>query len=359
MIKPKAKRFKHILLLFSLISCCLTLLNCKEKKQLKVLQFNIWQEGTIVKDGFNAIVNEIIRADADLIAFSEVRNYNTIDFSKKIVAALKEKGKTYYAQRSQDSGLLSKFPIVSQTALYPVKNDHGSITKAIITVEGTEIAFYSGHLDYLNCALYLPRGYDGSTWKKLDSAITNVEYIKEINLKSMRDEAIDTFIADAKKEIAQGRLVIYGGDNNEPSHLDWVEANKHLYDHNGVVIKWRNSAALENHGFKDAYREIYPNPVTHPGFTYPANNPLVPIKKLAWSPQADDRDRIDYIFFFPDKRLELKDTKILGPKGDIVKNQRVLEPTNDIFIEPLGVWPSDHKAVLANFKFTKKRVLFL
>ncbi len=349
MIKPKIANLKKVFIFFSLLAYCITLCNCKSETQLKVLQFNIWQEGTIVKGGFNAIVDEIIRTDADLVAFSEVRNYNNIDFSKHIVTALKEKGKTYYAKPSQDTGLLSKYPIVSQTALYPVLNDHGSITKAIVSIKGNEIAFYSGHLDYLNCALYLPRGYDGSTWKKLESPITDVERIQEINLNSMRDEAIDSFIADAKKEIALGRLVIYGGDNNEPSHLDWIEANKHLYDRNGVTIKWRNTMALEAQGFKDAYREVYPNPITHPGFTYPANNTLVPIKKLAWSPEADDRDRIDYIFFFPDKRLELNNAQILGPKGDIVRNQRVLKHTQDIFIKPLGIWPTDHKAVLVTF----------
>ncbi|WP_206688028.1 endonuclease/exonuclease/phosphatase family protein [Aestuariibaculum marinum] len=351
MLNKNRINLKKLWLFIGVISCCLIAFNCKNERiiKLKVLQFNIWQEGTVVKNGFDAVVNEIIRTDADLIAFSEVRNYNNIDFSKHIVEALKDKGHTYYAQPSQDTGILSKYPIIEQTALYPVKNDHGSITKAIINVLGVEVAFYSGHLDYLNCALYLPRGYDGSTWKKLDSVVTDVKLIQKNNLESMRDEAIDTFIADAENEIKQGRLVIYGGDNNEPSHLDWIEANKNLYDHNGVVINWRNTAELEKHGFKDAYREIFPNPVTHPGFTYPADNPLVPINKLAWSPEADDRDRIDFIFYYPDEKLQLIDTKILGPKGDVSKNKRVLQPTEDIFIEPLNAWPTDHKAVLASF----------
>ena len=33
----------------------------------KVLQMNIWQEGTMVKGGFVAIIDEIVRADADII----------------------------------------------------------------------------------------------------------------------------------------------------------------------------------------------------------------------------------------------------------------------------------------------------
>ncbi len=330
---------------------CLLLFNCNKEKQrnLNVLQFNIWQEGTVVENGFNAIIEEIIRTNADLIAFSEVRNYNNVDFDQHIIKALKEKGYTFYAQRSQDTGLLSKYPIISQTDLYPVKDDHGSITKAIINVNGIEVAFYSAHLDYLNCALYLPRAYDGSTWKKLENPITDIPTIEKINLASKRDDAIDVFINDTKNEIKQGRLIIYGGDNNEPSHLDWIEENKDLYDHNGVVINWRNTFKLQKAGFNDAYREKYPNPITHPGFTYPANNELVRINKLAWSPEADDRDRIDFIFYYPDNRLQLKDVKIVGPKGDIIRNKRRVQTTNDIILEPIGIWPTDHKAVLASF----------
>lgn len=89
--------------------------------------------------------------------------------------------------------------------------------------------------------------------------------------------------------------------------------------------------------------------MTHPGFTFPANTLGVAIEKLVWSPEADDRDRIDFIFYYPDNRLNLLDVKIVGPKGDIVKNRRVYIKTSDEFIEPLSIWPTDHKAVLASF----------
>jgi len=273
---------------------------------------------------------------------------------QKMIAALKSKGYIFYSERSQDTGILSRYPILNLTALFPVTNDHGSITKAIIDIDGVEMAFYSGHLDYLNCALYLPRGYDGSTWKKLDAPVLDISEIEKVNLASQRDEAIGVFIADAKQETAKGRLVVYGGDNNEPSHLDWTEATKNLYDHNGVEMAWNNTLRLEKNGFKDVYREKYPNPVTHPGFTYPANTLGVAVKKLAWSPEADDRDRIDFIFYYPDNRLGLKDVKIVGPEGDIVRNKRTLIKTSDPFIKPLSIWPTDHKAVLATFTLSKQ-----
>jgi len=335
---------------------CGIILSCNAQKQLQinVLQFNVWQEGTVIEGGFDAIIDIIIQTKADVIALSEVRNYNGIGLDETMVAVLKEKGYTFYSERSEDSGIISKFPILELVALFPVTNDHGSITKAIIEIEGVEMAFYSGHLDYLNCALYLPRGYDGSTWKKLDAPVLDIIEIQRVNLASQRDEAIGVFIDDAKKELAKGRLVMYGGDNNEPSHLDWTKSTKNLFDHNGVEMTWNTTFELESNGFKDVYREKYPNPVTHPGFTFPANTLGVPIEKLAWSPDADDRDRIDFIFYYPDNRLTLQDVKIVGPEGDIVKNKRVHIKTNDVFITPLSIWPTDHKAVLASFKLVLK-----
>lgn len=341
--------FKTVSYCYFVFMASICFCTAQNEQPLTVLQFNIWQEGTVVPGGFEAIINEVIRSDADLIALSEVRNYNDKSLAERLVQRLAEKGQTYYSERSEDTGILSKYPILSQTAVYPLENDHGSITKAIIRVKNNEIAFYSAHLDYRNCSLYLPRGYDGSTWEKLDRPITDSLTIATDNLASMRDEAISAFITDAKAEKALGRLVILGGDLNEPSFLDWTKSTKDLYDHHGVVMPWNNTLQLDNAGFKDAYRIIYPDPITHPGFTFPADTPLVPIEKLAWAPEADDRDRIDYIFYLPSDDLKLKRIKIIGPKGSIVRNKRVLETSEDPIETPDGIWPTDHKAILATF----------
>lgn len=53
--------------------------------------------------------------------------------------------------------------------------------------------------------------------------------------------------------------------------------------------------------------------------------------------------RIDYIWYYPEKGLKVKDAAIFGPKNSIVRAQRVQETSKDKFIEPLGVWPTDHK----------------
>ena len=116
------------------------------------------------------------------------------------------------------------------------------------------------------------------------------------------------------------------------------------------MVPWPVTTLLHEAGFKDSYREKYPNPVTHPGYTYPSDNLALPPSKITWTPDADERERIDYIFYYPRKGLHLKDMAILGPKTSIRKSQRVTESGQDVFIKPLGVWPTDHKAVWINFR---------
>lgn len=320
------------------------------KKEITVLQWNIWQEGTVVPGGYDAIVEEISRLDPDFVTLSEVRNYKNTRFCDRIVASLKEKGKTYYSFYSNDSGLLSRYPITDSMTVYPLKDDHGSVYKMITSCNGQEFAVYTAHLDYLDDAYYNVRGYDGSTWEKIPIPETVTEVLVR-NDKSRRDDAIRNFIKEAEKDIAKGRIVLLGGDFNEPSHLDWIRETKDLYDHNGMIIPWTVPLLLDNAGFVDTYREKYPDVLDYPGFTFPSDNPLIPANRLTWTPGKDERDRIDYIFYYPNPRLKLKDAMIFGPKKSIVRSERVEEESKDKFIEPKGVWPTDHKGLLVKFRF--------
>ena len=53
--------------LFLLLLLFPFLLGCSQKeKEFTVLQWNIWQEGTVIPGGYDAIVNEIARLRPDL-----------------------------------------------------------------------------------------------------------------------------------------------------------------------------------------------------------------------------------------------------------------------------------------------------
>lgn len=335
---------------FITLICFVLLTACTNTKEIKFLQLNVWQEGTMVKGGYDALVDELVRADADFVMLSEVRNYKGTRFCDRITASLAEKGLTYYSFYSYDSGLLSKYPIKDSITIFPENGDHGSIYKLKADVNGRDLCVYTAHLDYLNCSYYMVRGYSGSTWAKLPQPVTNIDSLLADNTASQRDDAIKLFIEDANKEAAAGNFVIIGGDFNEPSHLDWIEATKDSADHHGVVIPWTVTTLLETNNYKDAYRVMYPNPVTHPGYTYPADCKGADIKKLTWAPDADERERIDYIFYYPSKGTKLKDVSIYGPKGSIRNSQRIQESSQDSFIEPIDIWPTDHKGVWAVFE---------
>ena len=103
----------------------------EKKVEIIILQFNIWGEGTSVPGGFEAIVNEIYRSKADFVTLSEVRNYKEVDFTKKLVEALRLKGVIYYSFMSEGSGVISKYEIEDHKVTYPLANDRGSIHKIV------------------------------------------------------------------------------------------------------------------------------------------------------------------------------------------------------------------------------------
>ena len=111
--------------LLFMITLCFS--SCQKTETFKVLQFNIWQEGTVVENGFDAVADEIVRSDADFVTLSEVRNYHNTRFCDRIVEALQKRGQTYYSFYTEDSGLLSRYPISDSSTVYPLNDDRGSI----------------------------------------------------------------------------------------------------------------------------------------------------------------------------------------------------------------------------------------
>lgn len=348
--------------LFYIFTVLLMLTGCNSKSakhddagqptRFKVLQFNIWQEGTIVAGGYEGVVRQILESGADFVTLSEVRNYNDSRFCDRIVESLKDSGHTFYSFYSYDSGVLSRYPIVDSTTVYPCVDDHGSAYRALIDMNGQELALYTTHLDYLNCTYYDVKGYDGSSWKKRPPMV-DVDSVLANNTLSMRDDGMKAILKKAKEDIEQNRIVIVGGDFNEPSHLDWIETTKHLYDRQGLTVPWTVSKMLEAEGYTDAYRELYPDPLTHPGITYPADCPEIEVSRLTWAPESDERERIDFIHYAPHKGLSVTDALIWGPQGSIKASQRVKENTQDIFGIGEGIWPTDHKGVLVTFELKR------
>ncbi|TAJ09761.1 endonuclease/exonuclease/phosphatase family protein [Marinilabiliaceae bacterium JC017] len=329
----------------------------EQKASFKVLQFNVWQEGTMVTDGLDRIANVISESGADIVTFSEVRNYNNEDWLSKVKDALAEKGLTYHGDFvAGDVGLISKYPVVETRVVFDEAHtsDSGSLVACKLNVNSREVWVCAGHLDYKFYAVYLPRGYNGGypDWKiRADEVgepvpVTNVDTVLNYNKRSLKDEAIQKFI-DFEKQVAPVPVIL-GMDLNGASHLDWTDRAKQMYGHNGAVIPWNNTRSLEEAGFTDAYRFIYPDEVTHSGITWPAY-PHGYQKNVSWTPKADERDRIDYVFY-KGEGIKASTACLVGPSISFSYGKVTGSECKDTHIYDNQPWPSDHNGVMVAFE---------
>ena len=330
--------------------CLLVLLSsCTVENKVDFVTFNIYHEGTKVDNGFQKIKEIIATLNPDIIGFTEVRNYDG-DWTTKIQRALKEENKSYYrGYIGGDISLLSKYPIIDS-----VLTGNGSIGMFTIAINEKEILVAVAHLDYTQYANYLPRGYFGGTpnWGEITDRrgqlkpIQSIDSILSYNLSSQRDEQINSFLKSVQNST---KPLVLLGDFNEPSHLDWQMNTKNLFDHNNLVINWQNSMVLKENGFTDSYRKMYPDVVKNPGFTWPSS--YSKNESTSWTPKADERDRIDFIYY-KGNRISVVNSAIIGPKEYYVRNKLSTKGTeNDIFLVPELAWPSDHKAVFTRLLF--------
>lgn len=94
-------------LLFLLCLWCTALPAGARRTGLSVLQWNVWQEGTQVTGGYEAIVDEIVRLRPDFVTLSEVRNYHQTNFAARIVESLRQRGEKYSTLRVTRAALLA------------------------------------------------------------------------------------------------------------------------------------------------------------------------------------------------------------------------------------------------------------
>lgn len=302
-----------------------------------VMQMNVWQEGTRVENGYEGIVDEIARYQPDFVSINEIRNYNEVDFLAKLCNSLEDRGVKYYANRSQGSGIISRHAILE----FSTTGDIHSMHKIVSKIGEHEIAFYTAHLDYRHYAEYLPRGYDGSGNKLSSGSVIDVAQILIEDSRSTRAQAIEDFLQHQKTDVDQHRFIILAGDFNEASHLDWTERTRHLYNRNGVVVPWPTSTKLYDHNYRDSYRAIHPNELTHPGFTWVVNEP--------WIKDKDERERIDFIYYKENEKIKPINSYLIGPDNIYIGDSLSPESGKDEILLPQSQWPSDHRAVITQF----------
>jgi endonuclease/exonuclease/phosphatase family metal-dependent hydrolase len=146
----------------------------------------------------------------------------------------------------------------------------------------------------------------------------------------LRVPAIQTEIRELPKLSARGIPVFLTGDFNSPSHLDWTQAVANARADVPYPVEWPAAKALATAGFKDSFREVYPNPLTRPGFTWTPGSPE--------GEKVEVHDRIDWVLS-------------MGA-ANATASSVVGEPGNMNVDIPVGPWPSDHRGVVSTFQVT-------
>ncbi|MDP6128462.1 MAG: endonuclease/exonuclease/phosphatase family protein [Planctomycetota bacterium] len=111
--------------------------------------------------------------------------------------------------------------------------------------------------------------------------------------RSSRLQQATAIIAHLKEsgQLKSNVPLLVGGDWNTPSHLDWTKDAERVYK-NRRELALPVSKAMQDAGFMDTFRVVYPNPVQYPGITW---SPMFrgPISGEEGTPQSFERiDRL-------------------------------------------------------------------
>jgi len=293
---------------------------------LTIMSFNVWGGGANEKKPVDETVAVIKAVNPDIIGIQETRLESdpcTADVcppagdsvAPKLAAAL---GYHYYDQAKQNDALwanaiLSRFPIGKATP-----NDTG----VEIMVDGRKVQVFNIHLDDSPYQPYQLLGIEYGDFpflKTAEEAVKAAAATRGPGLKLLFEDMDAAGPADAE---------FVFGDFNEPSHRDWTEpAVKAGYQ--PMVVPFPTVMAIEDKGFVDTFRAVFPDAGAKPGMTWtPTTDPAA---------KDDHHDRIDFALARA-RNLEVIAAGIVGEKA----------PEADIVVTP---WPSDHRATMAKVKF--------
>ncbi|MBN8578963.1 MAG: endonuclease/exonuclease/phosphatase family protein [Cytophagales bacterium] len=271
----------------------------EEFNELKVMTFNVLYSVD------NSITLKVLRETfPDVIGFQEISVEKLNDLATKLKYHQHHFPKTRANMSNQDTGILSRFPIVRLLTDGVVVQVNKNLQVAVFTVHLSPYPYEP--YDFRDGIITTPEQAIGSASQtrlpEIGPVITQIE--------SMKAENIPVFVT---------------GDFNEPSHLDWNATTAASNLHFGKTVSWPVSNAVADAGLIDAYRLKFSNAANFPGNT--------------WTPiRTPDEvyDRIDIIYHSPDNAYSLNDIRLVGGPLD----------GSGISVEG---YASDHFAVVATY----------
>ncbi|VGO16326.1 hypothetical protein PDESU_04917 [Pontiella desulfatans] len=328
--------------------------------ELKVMTFNILQSGKkcdeigstsplLNKNRYQDIANVIIESGADVVGITEPNTANPdpiLGFLQATNSDWQKLGKVY-----------AKYPITPDP-LNPNTGDDDSYAYQVKVGVNRYV--------YIHVAHWHPKheGIREIQERMIAGTVpSDLEvFEQEILGKVSTQSAYNHTLARAQPHIDAGRPVFVMGDFNASSHEDWTAD----YVANGMdrwcgnptnnpplnfEIEWRGSRTLVDGGLSDAYRAVWPDPVTKPGFTWtpPYANDTGgrrPYDDYASNPKCNMLDRIDWLLF-AGSNVAVSAAAVVGenPANPEHDGKSKIVPE----IQYSGSWPSDHRAVLGVF----------
>jgi endonuclease/exonuclease/phosphatase family metal-dependent hydrolase len=207
----------------------------------------------------------------------------------------------YLYRRSKNLSILSKYPPAKSFNVF--RPDHSGALQVAIDDSRQAIIAPVWLSETPSLAAYL---------QKSDARADTIE-VREMET---RGREANFMLSEFRPFLLRGQQtpIILAGSFNSGSHLDWTERNKE--NHNGLVVNFPATRFMEEAGFSDAYRAIFPDEVNTPAHT--------------WSPIYKEglQTRMDFIYYQGD--------------GLTPSTARVIDTATYGF-------PSDHAAVVVSF----------
>ncbi|MGR5062658.1 endonuclease/exonuclease/phosphatase family protein [Photobacterium sp. DNB22_13_2] len=288
--------------------------------ELKVITANMWHSLTSDfpannQSSYDIAVEELRFAAPDVLLLSEASGITT---------RLGEELGMYVWQGEHfisSVGLLSKYPIKEVLQSGDNVGDRGNLIGAVLDVNGRDVVVWSNHLDYTHYITYDARGGDGVSWAARSQCIPEQDNdeLDAMNEKSQRPNQARHLITQTQQYMDENAVIIFGGDFNEPSGLDWTPDSAQQFDRKGTVHDFLTHRLLREAGYTDTYRELFPDPVTHPGASWPFHQDDSWMSGNSYINECgraqDDRDRIDLIYYNADAEdVKLVDASLIGPR---------------------------------------------
>lgn len=283
-------------MLAALISVCVA----QVPVEFRAMSFNIWRGGT-QHQPLQKTVDVIRVTRADVVGIQEPDN--------SLIALATALGWNYSAKAS----IITRFPILSD---WKVNGNRWGGAKVRMD-NGRVLVVYNDHFN----------PYPYGPYEIRDGKARNQREVERVERESGRVDQMQRVLTHNRNRGEANLPVVFVGDFNTPSHLDWTArtAPRNF----GLVIEWPVTAMAAKAGFRDALRDIHPDALAKPAFTW---SPGYPAPNVA---PDDVMDRIDFVLYRGP--LQVTQARIVGEQG----------PQSDI---PFESWPSDHRAVIATFR---------